>query len=266
MTNRLIQGSCIEKLKEIPDSNVNLTVTSPPYDNIRSYKNISWNQNLWENCIKELFRVTIDSGVVVWVVNDQTKNGSESGTSFKQALYFIKCGFRLHDTMIFAKNNPLPLKHKRYTQSFEYMFVFCKGKIKTFNPIKIKCKYAGAKGFGNRTIYEKLNGVDKLIVKKSNENIQETKIKDNIWYYTVGSLLKNPTKHPAVFPYQLAYDHIFSWSNKGDTVLDPFMGSGTTGIACKYLKRNFIGIELSQEYFKKAEHQIKIPIERSLWD
>ena len=143
----LLQGDCLELMKDIPDESVDLTVTSPPYDNLRSYNgNISqWSFEKFQVIAKELYRVTKQGRVVVWVVGDATIKGSETGTSFRQALFFMGCGFRLHDTMIFSKRNPIPLTHNRYEQYFEYMFVFSKGKPKVFNPIMIPCETAGSR-------------------------------------------------------------------------------------------------------------------------
>ena len=118
----LRQGDCLELLKDIPDGSVDLTVTSPPYDNLRTYNgnNDQWSADVWQKVIAELYRVTKDGGVVVWVVGDATIKGSETGTSFRQALYFKEIGFNLHDTMIYQKNNPMPYKHNRYLPCFEY--------------------------------------------------------------------------------------------------------------------------------------------------
>lgn len=147
----LICGDCKEELKNINDNYVDLTITSPPYDNLRKYNGYEFD---FENIAKEIYRVTKDGGVLIWIVADSTKNGSESGTSFKQALYFKEIGFNLHDTMIYKKINYVPLNHNRYEQEFEYMFCFSKGKPKTFNPIKIPCKYAGQENWGKPTYYK----------------------------------------------------------------------------------------------------------------
>ena len=251
----LRQGDCLEILKDIPDKSIDLVVTSPPYDNLRTYNgNIEqWNFDKFKYIAKELYRTTKNGGVVVWVVGDATIKGSETATSFKQALFFKECGFNLHDTMIFAKNNPMPnVQQKRYSQGFEYMFVFSKGIPKTFNPIMEQCKYAGQYTFGNPSKWN----VEGDLTTKGKRKISELKKKTNIFYYTVGSLVSAKVKHPAVFPEQLARDHILSWSNENDIVLDPFLGSGTTGVACKNLNRNFIGIELDEKYYKIACERI----------
>jgi len=240
--NKVLHGDCLELMKDIPDKSIDMTLTSPPYDNLRDYNGYSFD---FEGVVKELYRVTKEGGVVVWVVGDATIKGSETGTSFKQALFFKEIGFNLHDTMIYETEKP-PLTHKRYEQKFEYMFIFSKGKPKTFNPILIPKKYMDnrlVKAFTRNKTNEHSLGFssDKTEV-----------IKGNIWKF--GSGLNKDTKerikfqHPAVFPDKLAEDHILSWSNEGDIVLDPMAGSGTTLKMAKKNNRNYIGIEISQEY------------------
>lgn len=243
----------IDGMKLLPSNYIDLTVTSPPYDDLRGYKGCEWNFEIFKETAHELYRVTKDGGVVVWVVGDKTKNGSESGTSFKQALYFKEIGFNLYDTMIYAKTNYVPLTHKRYEQGFEYMFILTKGKIKTFNGIREESKYAGTKP--RPTHRNKSKDNDILIISNSvskNRRVNDTKLKSNIWFYTVG---KNHTtmdgiafKHPAIFPEKLAKDHILSWSNEGDLIMDIFAGSGTVRKMCKLNNRQYIGFEIAEEY------------------
>ena len=244
--NKIYNMDCLEGLKLLDDNSIDLTVTSPPYDNLRTYNGFTWD---FEGIVKELYRVTKQGGVVVWIVADQTINGSETGTSFRQALYFMECGFNLHDTMIYEKLNPMPKNDKRYEPAFEYMFIFTKGKIKTFNPILLPCKCAGKKTSGTQYT---ANGALK---KKwgSGKPVKKTKVKSNIWAYPVGN---ERVGHPAIFPEQLAQDHILSWSNEGDLVLDPFMGSGTTAKMAKLNNRNYIGFEISKDYCDIANKRI----------
>lgn len=254
---QLIHGDCVEKLKTIPDSSIDLTVTSPPYDNLRTYNGNTalWGEHVWKAVIQDLFRVTKQGGVVVWVVGDATIKGSETGTSFKQALWAMECGFNLHDTMIFQAKKP-PLTHNRYEQEFEYMFVWSKGKPNTVKHIKEQSKYAGQSRKTNKMRQDS----DQLSSRSAKGFKSETKIKGNIWYFATGGGKSTTDKiafqHPAIFPEQLAHDHIISWSNEGDTVLDPFMGSGTTGKMAKLLNRNFIGIELEHDYLAIAKARI----------
>jgi DNA modification methylase len=235
-----------------------LTVTSPPYDDIREYNEYKFSDAILYSIIKSLYRVTKKGGVVVWVVGDSTVNGSESGNSFRQALKFMEVGFKLHDTMIYEKNtSSFPAKRTgvRYTQIFEYMFIFCKGKIKTANLICDKPnKWAGHTNWGKNTNRMK-NG--ELKETTDIKPVPDFSPRNNIWKYNVGkgfnSSDKESHEHPAIFPEQLAADHILCWSNENDIVLDPFSGSGTTCKMAKKYKRKYIGIEISKEYCKLSE-------------
>ena len=249
----LIHGDCLEEMKKIPNGSIDLTVTSPPYDNLRTYNgnNALWGEHVWKAVIKELYRVTKQGGVVVWVVGDATIKGSETGTSFKQALWAKDCGFRLHDTMIYEKDGVAFPEQNRYYPVFEYMFVWSKGKPLTTNLIKDrKNKHSGS------TISGKGRQPDgsTRIFSGQGRKIKEYGVRWNVWRITPQ---KSNRVHPAMFPEKLAHDHIISWSNEGDTVLDPFMGSGTTGKMAKQLNRNFIGIELDQTYFDIAKKRIE---------
>lgn len=245
----LFNDDCRNKLKELIEQKVfaDLVITSPPYDNLRSYNGeIEWNFEIFKEVANLLYSILKNGGVLVWVVGDATINGSETGTSFKQALYFKDIGFYLHDTMIYHKINPIPQNHNRYEQSFEYIFVLTKGKPKTFNPILEETKNSGKIfNWGNR----KTKMDDKQCRRDRNDemlSVKKTKIKQNIFSYSVGG---ERTGHPAVFPEKLAYDQLITWSNEGDLVIDPFMGSGTTGKVCLENNRKFIGIEKVKEYF-----------------
>ena len=245
--NEVRNENCLDTMKLMPNNFVDLTVTSPPYDNLRTYKGFDFD---WKAIIKELYRVTRQGGIVVWVVGDATIKGSETGTSFKQALHAIVCGFRLHDTMIYQKDNcPFPSSN-RYYANFEYMFVFSKGKPKTFNPIiDRKNKSFGRKITGTN---RQKDGTTKPIKNKGNE-IKQFGVRFNNWLVSDG---KRQSKHPAIFPEQLANDHIISWSNENDMVYDPFMGSGTTAKMAKLNNRNWIGSEISKEYCDIIEQRI----------
>ena len=260
MSVNLMQGDCLELMKQMSDRSVDLTVTSPPYDNLRSYNgnNEQWNESVWRGVLKELYRITTDGGVVVWVVADATIKGSETGTSFKQALNAMECGFNLHDTMIYKKSGcGAAGSNRAYWSSFEYMFVFSKGKLKTFNPImdrkNVKPQSEKIETMSRRSS-ENSRTIRRLVKRCSHGK------RFNVWEFCTGMNLstkhKAAFKHPAIFPEKLAHDHIISWSNEGDTILDPFMGSGTTGLAAKNLGRNFIGIELDESYFKIAQERI----------
>ena len=244
--NTIYNEDCLETMKGMRDSCIDLTVTSPPYDGLRVYNGYSFDFDL---VASELYRVTKQGGVVVWIIGDSTTKGSESGTSFRQALGFKEAGFNLHDTMIWRKSNPMPkFRSKRYFDVFEYMFVLSKGQPKTFNPLMQSNKRAGE--LYDYTAKVKTKG--KVRTKKT-FNINDERYKDNIWECAVA---KNDTDHPAVFPESLIADHIKSWSNEGDIVYDPFIGSGTTALAARSLGRTYIGSEISQEYCQIAESRL----------
>ena len=249
----LYNDDCLKVLPTLADNSVDLIITSPPYDNIRDYNNSSsWNFDTFKNIANKLQKVLKDSGIIVWIVNDATINGSETGTSFKQALYFKEIGLNIHDTMIWEKETS-PFQHNnRYINVFEYMFILSKGKPKTTNLIKDrKIKYGGTKIHGTQR--EKDGTVKPL--SRNGLKINEYGNRLNVW--KINSEKANKTNHPAVFPLQLVSDHIKTWSNENDTVLDCFMGSGTTGIACKNLNRKFIGIEIDKSYFDIAKQRIE---------
>ena len=253
----LIHGDCLEMMKDIPDGSVDLTVTSPPYDNMRTYNgnNEQWGEHVWKGVIADLHRVTSDGGVVVWIVADATIKGSETGTSFKQALWAKDCGFNLHDTMIWNKGgfSAVGSLKSRYAPVFEYMFVFSKGYVGTFNPIKDrKNKLAGSIISGN---IRQRDGSVRPMSGSGNKTVAEFGQRFNVWEAPAVKSRRD-TRHPAQFPVNIVADHIASWSNEGDTILDPFMGSGTTGVAAKNLNRSFIGIELDRDYFNIAEDRI----------
>lgn len=246
---KLLHGDCLEQMATLESGSVDLTVTSPPYDNLRTYNDsLEWGEHIWKPVIRELYRLTKQSGVVVWVVGDATIKGSETGTSFKQALCAKECGFNLHDTMIWEKASRIPTQD-RYYNVVEYMFVFSKGKPKSLNFIT---------DHKNLTVGARRRK-DKVINKGANIKSErylvtgEYSRRSNIWKYGTAG---NGTKHPAIFPERLANDHIISWSDPGDTILDPFMGSGTTGVACVNLGRKFIGIERNDKYFQIALERI----------
>jgi site-specific DNA-methyltransferase (adenine-specific) len=269
--NKIYNEDCLETMRNMPDNFVDLCVTSPPYSKQRTYNNLisdktDFNGHSFDfdNIAKELFRCTKKGGCVVWVVNDQVINGSENGSSFKQALKFIEIGFNLHDTMIYEKNSstyPASAKSNRYTQIFEYMFVLSKGKPKTANLIcDKKNKWAGHVNWGKNT--KRLTDNEQLIEIENIKPVPDFSPRNNIWKYTNGGGFatkdKIAYKHPAIYPEDLVSDHIKSWSNIGDMIYDPFMGSGTTAKMAILLDRNFIGSEISKEYTYICEERIEI--------
>jgi DNA modification methylase len=237
--NKIYVENCLDTMAKMPDEFVQATITSPPYDDLRKYNGYSFD---FESIANELYRVTKESGVVVWVVGDATKKGSETGTSFRQALYFQGLGFNLHDTMIYEKNSPAypaSANSNRYTQIFEFMFVFSKGKPLANLICDKPNKWAGYKDFSG----------------KQKNPVPDFSPRNNIWKYTTSF---NGVKHPAPFPEALAADHIRTWTNEGDLVYDPFMGSGTTAKMAILNALDFIGSEISQEYADIANARIGV--------
>lgn len=251
--NTIVQGNCVEVMKHFEDESVDMILTSPPYDNLRNYKGYEFP---FEQITREFYRIVKKGGIVVWVVGDATVDGSETGSSFAQALFFKSIGFNIHDTMIFKKRNPIPqIYRRRYNNEFEYMFVFSKGAIATHNPIMVDCLHAGLEL--NGTTYKNYSKHDQRRGKLANP-VKNKKIKGNIWEYVVGKNMEDQEakNHPAPFPYELARDHILSWTNEGDLVLDPMCGSGTTCKAAKQLNRIYIGIEISLDYCEIAKDRL----------
>lgn len=248
LLNKVFEENCLTTLERTPDNFIDLVVTSPPYDDLKNYNGYSFD---FENIAKELFRTLKPGGVVVWIVGDATSKGSESGTSFRQALFFKEVGFNLHDTMIWHKSNVFNFgSNACYRQSFEYMFVFSKGKPKSINLIKdIPAVLAGQAVKGAR------KHADGSRDKVPGFTVSDFKKRDNVWHMPTTSGHK--LGHPATFPLQLVMDHIASWSEPGDLVYDPFMGSGTTGLAAKKLRRNWFGSEISHEYAALASERIQ---------
>lgn len=268
MTVRLMQGDCLEVMSRLPAGSVDLTVTSPPYDNLRTYNGSlnDWTPEKWKAIIAKLYRITKGSGVVVWVVADATINGSETGTSFRQALHAMECGFRLHDTMIYQKpvSYAFDGRQKRYKPCFEYMFVWSKGMPSTGNLIKdVPNKTAG------RVFSGKKGRTREGALREQNAVVSgDFQARSNIWNIPGGYNVSDEfsRQHPAVFPLSLARDHILSWSNPGDTVFDPFLGSGTTLVAAINTGRNAIGIERDPEYFKIAQERVRAAQPRLIVD
>ena len=266
--NQIINGDSVEVMKSMPDGCVDLTVTSPPYDSLRSYQDLidgmkdEYNGYSFpfEQMAQELYRITAKGGVIVWVVGDAVIKGGETGSSFRQALYFMELGFKLHDTMIYEKNGssfPARRDGNRYSQLFEYMFVFSKGKPKTSNLICDKPnRWAGYTHFGKGSIRNKKGE----LVERNIKPIPEFSPRNNIWKYNTGKNYSTKDKiafqHPAIFPEKLAGDHILTWTNEGDVVFDPMAGSGTTPKMALINNRNYVGIEISEDYCEIARTRI----------
>jgi len=257
----LLTGDAKDELKKLENESVDMVLTSPPYDNLRDYEGFEF---CFEAVARELFRVVKNGGVVVWVVGDAVVNGSESLTSFRQALFFKEIGFNVHDTMIYQKNNFSNPSKTRYHQIFEYMFVFSKGAPKTFNPLcDRKNVYVGSTALGKNTTRKR----DGTFSENKKRVISEFGMRYNIWKGNTSGQENMCKKiaHPATFPLWLARDHVLSWSNEGDVVLDPFCGSGTTGVACAELGRAFVGCDIEPSYIELTRKRLS-RVEKGLFD
>ena len=257
-TGLIINDDCSVALKSIATESIDMVLTSPPYDDLRRYNGFNFNEGVFRTVAKELARVLKQGGVLVWVVSDAIQNGTITLTAEKQFIYFVeRCKLNLHAPMIFVKQNPMPSNFRRPMRSWEYMYAFSKGNPKTYHEISVATKYAGCK-----TEYGKRNGCENAAIHKRDSDIRvikPTKPHTDVFTYAVGG---TRTGHPAVFPEQLAIDQIGMWTNEYDVVLDPFSGASTTGIACKQLNRNYIGIEISTQYANVAKQRIETYVGR----
>jgi len=268
--NTIHNQSCITGMQEMDENIVDLCLTSPPYDDLRTYNDSSkWDFEVFKQVATNLYRVMKVGGVVVWVVGDGVVKGSETGSSFRQTLYFMDLGFKLHDTMIYEKNGvsfPAKRDGNRYSQIFEYMFVLSKdSKPKTANLICDKPnKWAGWQPWGKKVMRSK----DGRLVERQQKPTPKFSPRNNIWKYNTGKGYTTKDdfafEHPAMYPELLAQDHILSWSNENDLVLDPFTGAGTTPVISKELNRNFIGFEIDENYYNIAQRRLKdhVPIKK----
>lgn len=259
---RIIQGDSERGLKRLPDGSVHEIVTSPPYDDQRTYDNADakgkpvWN---FQEIAKELYRVLCPGGVLCWNVNDAVHDGSETLTSFKQAIYFVESvGFKLHDTMIYQRKGFSKPESVRYHQSFEYVFILSKGAPRLFNPIKDKKNVTAGQGtLGDWSLRLK----DGTLLKKPSGRISgEYGMRTNIWEGNTRSQEApcSDLSHPAMMPTWLARDLIISWSNPGEVVLDPFAGSGTTAKEARDLGRDSVALEISPSYIADMKKYLSL--------
>jgi len=248
--NQILCGDCSVLMKRIPNDSVDLILTSPPYDDLRNYKGYCFDFHA-VSC--EILRIIKPTGVVVWVIGDRVVKGNRTLTSFKQALAFQDIGFKMHDVMIYRKRNTPFMRSNAYTPCYEFMFVLTKDSVGTFNPLMTASKRHGREKL---TVNKKADGINKKVYGE----LKDEKVLTNVWEYAVG--LGGSTrdriafKHPAIFPEKLAEDHILSWTNENDIVLDPMCGSGTSCKMAKLSKRNFIGMDISEEYCRIAQERV----------
>lgn len=249
LLDSVVEGDNCDIMRQWPDESVDLVVTSPPYDDLRTYGGHSWD---FYGVAWNLKRILKPGGVIVWNVADATVKGTETGSSMRQGLHFLTLGMNLHDTMIYAKLNPMPKNDRRYEPAWEYAFVVSKGKPNVWNPITEPSKSAGKIRKGTQWTED---GQLKPMW-GNGQPVKSEKVRKNVWEYAVGCDRDLSGSHPARFPIQFAIDHIRSWSNPGDIVVDPFAGSGTTLKAAKDLGRRFVGIELSPEFAAVARKRL----------
>ena len=267
MINSIVLGNCVDELNKLDDESVDAFITSPPYDNLRDYNGYSFP---FEDIARVMYQKLAKGGVIVWVVGDAVLKGSETGSSFRQAIFFQELGLNIHDTMIYEKNGssfPARRTGNRYSQVFEYMFVFSKGKPKTANLIcDKKNKWSGWTTFGKGTNRDKSG---RLVAGKGRKPTPNFSPRHNVWKYNTGKSYTTKDgfafKHPAMFPESLAEDHIMTWTNVDDLVVDPFVGAGTTTKMAAINGRNWIGIDISEEYVGIARKRMEIA-ERMIWD
>ena len=254
--DHIYNESCIDTIQRIKHNTIHMVITSPPYDSMRDYTGLT--DNIFHNLVDGLHNILVPGGVIVWIVGDQTKDGTESGTSFRQALHFIDSGFKLHDTMIWEKQpkGAVANSYNRYYDTFEYMFVISKGKPRVANIIQDR---ENKRQEGVRPV--KRRSRDGTFYYDTKPKTKAFGKRGNIWQCNTGNLPSTSTdkiayEHPAIFPEQLVKDHILSWSNENDIVYDPFMGSGTSAKMSKILSRRYIGSEINEKYCDIARRRL----------
>ncbi len=252
--NRIIHGDNVTGMRGLPDAFVHLTVTSPPYDDLRTYAGHSrWD---FAGVARELHRITAPGGTVVWVVQEQIVNGSETGESSRQRLAFLDLGFRLHHTMVMGKSGGHQHSSNRYGRPLEYAFVLSKGAPRYFCPLRDKPnKEKGRmKVFTNRL-------PDGSFPRSRRRKTNPFGIRPAVWTYATGRNVTTKdgyalAAHPALMPERMAQDHIRSWSKVGDLVFDPFAGVGTTLKMARLNFRHYLGFEANPEYVEVATRRL----------
>lgn len=250
----IYHGDCREILPQLPK--VDLVLTSPPYDDLRLYGGHKFD---FTSCADQICQTLDERSVLVWIVNDATENGSETLSSFRHAIYFRSLGLSLHDTMIWNKGSCRFPETTRYYQTFEYMFVFSRGRPRTVNLIQDRVNICAGAGVARSSQIRRHDGI--MIPNSAsrvapNRVVKEVGVRFNIWQVPVSASTDDYSDHPATFPTILAADHIRTWSNSSDAILDPFMGSGTTLRAAKDLGRKAIGIEIEERYCEIAAKRL----------
>ena len=248
-------GDCAKVLPSL-GVKADLILTSPPYDDLRTYGGGVFDfGSIADACVGAL----VDGGVIVWVVGDGIEGYSETGSSFRHALGFMRRGLKLHQTMLYQTTREAPTAPNRYARVHEYMFVFSNGRPRVANIIRDKPNTTSGTVHRRKMIGRYADN------SKPHRNYKRNRIvspefgpRTNIWKYHTSpfSNANRFDEHPAVFPDALARDHIRTWTNPGDLVIDPMAGSGTTLRAAKDLGRSSIGIEIHENYIDIIERRM----------
>lgn len=252
--NQVLHCDCVLGMRALPDACIPLTVTSPPYDKLRMYDGHALPFELFQLVACELYRVTMPRGVIVWVVQDGTdKNGSETGTSFRQREFFKNLGMSAHATMIMKVNACRFPNNRRYCQQFHYAFVLSKGKPRVINVLRDSANQHP----GDVVKHSHRSKDGKLVTcLMPHKRLAAYGYRGNVWDYKVGNGQTTKDRfafnQTALMPELMAEDHILSWSNPGDLVFDPMCGAATTCKMALLNHRKFLGMEIHQTYWEIA--------------
>lgn len=247
MSVRIECSDCVEFVRSLEPGSVQLTVTSPPYDALRAYD--GFGEIDYGELFVALYGATADGGVLVWVVDDAVVKGFETCTSHRQVLSAVDdAGWGLYQTLIWRKSQPSAFARRRYQFVHEPMYVFSKGRPRVANPIRDhRNKTAGMVNRDKHTTNPERRGTLRTYT------TPEYSVRWDVW-----DVPRCPSKagHPASFPERLARDHILTWSEPGDLVLDPFCGEGTTGVVAVSEGRSFVGCDISPRWAEVARERV----------
>ena len=264
---KLIHGDCLEKTKDIESNSIDMIFTSPPYADRRKDTYGGKKANVYVKWflpfVREFKRILKPSGSFFLNIKPHTENGGRSLYVFKLVIEIVEnVNFKLIDEFCWTKN-AFPGGYKgKFKNALEPVYHFAKSKPSEiiFNPIacgtpmkqesiaRTYRKQCGAPSNGSR-----MTGMNTTNIR----NLELARPSNVININNVSNQFTDKQKHPATFPTGLVEFFVKSFSSESSTVLDPFMGSGTTGVVCKNLNRNFIGIEIDKEYFEIAKQRIE---------
>ncbi len=254
----IICGSAADELKKLDANSVQTVITSPPYFQLRKYeagKEEIGNEPTLDQYVQSLMDVfagvrhVLKPDGTFWLnLGDTMKNGSLLGMPWKVAFAMKDAGWCLRSEIVWAKPNPMPESAKnRPTRSHEKLFLFTQKKSGyKFNQLKEPAVYAGVSRGGSTNRYEQnASGMD--------AKVYDTRNKRDVWSVKPATL---SGAHFAIFPDDLIAPCIEAGSDPGNVVLDPFSGSGTTGVVARKLGRDYIGVELSVKYAQLSKERI----------